>query len=179
MAKFIETYKGWTDSCHADVDALKKLVEFEGAHLESRKLAAAALNYLVTRMDLIPDHESGIGALDDVMVMRVCTSLAQAHPLGDLPGDAEYTLGKLGNDADSLLDFLGGETFGKLKQYCAKLVETSVRGRTPGAIVSDPDVRKALYGDVDEELKRSVPVVIKDPEDAELRLKAYLNHKLK
>jgi len=179
VSKFIETYKSWTESCHADVDALKKLIEFESAHLESRKLAAAALNYLVTRMDLIPDHESGIGALDDVMVIRVCVSLAQAHPLGDLPGDAEYTLGKLGNDSDSLLDFLGGETFGKLKQYCAKLVDASVRGRTPQNIVSDAAARKALYGDVEEELKRSVPVVIKDPADAELRLKAYLSHKLK
>ncbi len=179
MAKYIETFRAWTDSCHADVAALKKLLEQDGAHADSRKLAAGALNYLVQRLDLVPDHNEGIGALDDVMVMRVCVALAQAHPLGDLPGDAEHTLAKLGNDSDSLLDFLGGETFGKLKQYCAKLAETPVRGRTPQQIISDPAIRKAFYVDVEEELKRSVPVAIKDPDDAELRLKAYLTHKLK
>lgn len=179
MSKHIETFRSWTDSCHADVAAMKQLLESDTAHAESRKLAAAGLNYLVQRLDLVPDHQEGIGALDDVMVLRVCVSLAQAHPLGDLPGDAEFTLAKLGNDADNLLDFLGGESFGKLKQYCAKLVDTPVRGRTPQQIVSDPALRKAFYLDLDEELKRSIPVVIKDAADAELRLKAYLTHKLK
>jgi uncharacterized membrane protein YkvA (DUF1232 family) len=179
VSKAIETFKSWAESINQDVDAVKKLVEHDGAHVEARKLAAAGLNYLVTRMDLIPDWNEGIGALDDVMILRVCIQLASAHPLGDLPGDAEITLGRMGNDADHLKTLLGFEVADRLKSYCSKLIDTAVRGRTPGAIVSDPEVRKALYGDVDEELKRSLPVVVKDPADAELRLKAYLGHKLK
>jgi hypothetical protein len=46
-------------------------------------------------------------------------------------------------------------------------------------IVADAAARTALYAEVDHEIKRSVPVVVNDPADAELRLKAYLTHKLK
>ena len=63
--------------------------------------------------------------------------------------------------------------------YAAKLSDTTVRGRTPGAILSDEQARKALFAEVDDEVKKTVPVVIKDAADAELRLKAYLSHKLK
>lgn len=179
MSNAIETLRSWSDTFHQDVDALKKLVEADGAHAEARRLAAAALNYLVTRMDLVPDWAEGIGALDDVMVVRCCVALAHAHPLGDLPGDAEITLARLSNEADRLPDLLGRELADKLKAYCARLTETAVRGRTPGDVVADEAARKALYGDVEEELKKSVPVVVTDPADAELQLKAYLEHKLK
>lgn len=178
MSKAIETFKSWAETFHQDVDALRKLVECETAHAEARRYAAAALNYVVTRMDLVPDWNEGIGALDDAMVVRVCTQLAQQHPTGDLPGEAEVTLGRLGNDAERLAALLGREIAEKLKSYCAKLTETAVRGRSPQQIVEDEAARTALYGDVDEELKKSVPVVVTDPADAELRLKAYLAHKL-
>ena len=69
--------------------------------------------------------------------------------------------------------------YDKLRQYCVKLAETPVRGRTPSQIVADEAARQALYVEVDDEIKKTVPVIIKDPEDAEVRLKAYLNHKLK
>ena len=178
MANLIETLKGWADTFHQDVDALEKLVEAEGADPAARKHAAAALNYLVTRMDLIPDWNEGIGALDDVMILRLCTLLAAQHPHGDLPHEVEITLGRLGNEGERLTQLLGAELAGKLKAYAAKLVDTAVRGRTPAQIVEDAAARKGLWADVDDELKRSVPVVVTDPEDAELRLVAYLNHKL-
>jgi len=178
VSKAIETFKSWAETFHQDVEALKKLVESRTAHEEARRYAAAALNYVVTRMDLVPDWNEGIGALDDAMVLRVCTQLAQQHPTGELPGDAEYTLGKLGNEAERLGDLLGRDIAQKLKSYCAKLSETAVRGRTPQQIVEDDAARAALYGDLDEELKKSVPVVVADPADAEIRLKAYLAHKL-
>jgi hypothetical protein len=54
-----------------------------------------------------------------------------------------------------------------------------VRGRAPSQLADDAAARKALYRELDDELKRSVPVVLKDPVDAEVRLKAYLTHKLK
>jgi uncharacterized membrane protein YkvA (DUF1232 family) len=178
VSKHIETFKSWVDTYREDVTAVRALIESDKAHADARKLAAASLSYLVTRMDLVPDWNEGIGALDDVMVIRVCMGLASANPLGDLPGDAEITLAKLGNDAERIYDFLGGELYDKLKAYCAKLTETSVRGRTPANIVADAAARTSLYADVDEEMKRQGPVVIKDPADAELKLKAYLKHKL-
>ncbi len=178
MSKHIEIFKSWADSYREDVSAMRALIESDAAHPEARKLAAAALSYLVTRMDLVPDWAEGIGSLDDVMVMRVCVGLAAANPLGDLEGDAEITLSRMANDADRVADFLGGELYDRLKAYCAKLTETAVRGRLPASIVSDADVRQGLYGDVEEELKRQGVVVIADPADAELKLRAYLKHKL-
>lgn len=179
MSKAIETFKSWAESINGDVAALKKLVECEGASLEARKLAAAGLAYLVTRMDLIPDWNEGIGALDDVMILRCCAQLASAYPMGDLPHDAEITLATMSNDCDHLKTLLGFEIADKLKKFASGLVDVAVRGRTPSMVVSEESDRKALWLDVDEEVKRSLPAVVKDPADAELRLKAYLTHKLK
>jgi uncharacterized membrane protein YkvA (DUF1232 family) len=178
VSKHIDTFKDWAETFRPDVAAMKALIESEKADLDARKLAAGALSYLVTRMDLIPDWNDGIGVMDDIFVMRVCAQMATAHQLGDLSHDAEVTLGRLANEAEKVLDFLGGDLYDKLRQYCAKLEGTAVRGRTPAQIVAEGGARLALYNEVEEELKRSVPVVVTDPADAELRLKSYLKQKL-
>jgi len=179
VAKHIQNFKSWSETIVSDVAALEKLVEAEGAEGEARRLAAGALSYLVMRLDLVPDHEQGIGALDDVMVLRVCAQLAGGHGLTGVDEDAEITLSRLANEADQIADFLGTQSYDKLRQYCVKLAETPVRGRHPGQIIADEAARKALFAEVDEEIKKTVPVIITDAEDAELRLKAYLTHKLK
>ena len=178
MAKHIETFKEWAETFRADVAALKALVESEKADIEARKLAAAALSYLVTRMDLIPDWNEGIGVMDDIFVVRVCAQMASTLGLGDLPHDAEVAIGRMANEAEKISDFLGAELYGKLRQHCARLEDTQVRGRLPKQIVDEGAARLALYNEVEEELKRSVPVVVADPDDAELRLKSYLKQKL-
>ncbi|MBE7451500.1 MAG: DUF1232 domain-containing protein [Kofleriaceae bacterium] len=179
MAKHIETFKSWSETIMADVAALKALVEASGSDAEARRLAAGALAYLVTRLDLVPDHEAGIGALDDVMVMRVCAQLASGHGVDGVPAEHEITLSRLANEAEQIADFLGTASYDKLRQYCARLSETAVRGRSAAQVVSDEAARTALYRELEDEIKKSVPVVITDPDDAELRLKAYLAHKLK
>ena len=179
MAKHIETFKGWADTFRADIAAMKALIESEKADPEARKLAAGALSYLVTRMDLIPDWNEGIGVMDDIFVVRVCAQMATTLGLGDLPHDAEVTLGRLANESEKISDFLGGDLYDKLRQYCAKLEDQAVRGRSPKQILDEGAARLALYAEVEDELKRSVPVVITDPDDAELRLKSYLTQKLR
>jgi uncharacterized membrane protein YkvA (DUF1232 family) len=175
----IDVFKGWADTIHHDIDAFKALLESTKADASSRRLAAAALSYLVSRMDLIPDWNPGIGVIDDVMVLRVCAQLTQDHDRGALPAAAEISLERMANEADKITGFLGGAIYDKLRAYCAKLADQPVRGRTPGQLADDADARKALYAELDDELKRSVPIVVNDPADAELRLKAYLTHKLK
>jgi uncharacterized membrane protein YkvA (DUF1232 family) len=174
----IDTFKGWAETIRADIDALKALLESTKADKDSRKLAGAALSYLVSRMDLIPDWNEGIGVIDDVMVIRVCAQLTQSHERGPLATTAEVSLDRMANEADKIMSFLGGPLYDKLKSYCAKLVEQGVRGRTPAQLLDDAALRKALYAELDDELKKSVPIVVNDPTDAELRLKAYLTHKL-
>lgn len=178
MAKHIETFKSWSDTIVGDVAALKALVDSK-AELEARRLAAGALGYLVTRMDLVPDWEGGIGALDDVMILRVAAQLAAGHGLADVAEEHEIALSRMANEAERIADFLGETTYDRLRSYAAKLSDTTVRGRTPSSVLGDPAARRALFAEVDDEVKKTVPIVVKNPDDAEVRLKAYLAHKLK
>jgi uncharacterized membrane protein YkvA (DUF1232 family) len=175
----IDVFKSWAESIRQDIDAFKALLESTKADAESKKLAAGALSYLVSKMDLIPDWNEGIGVIDDVMVLRVCAQLSQGHERGPLPTGAEVSLDRMANEADKITAFLGGPIYDKLKSYCAKLGEVSVRGRTPSHLGEDAAARKALYAELDDEIKKTVPIVVNDPVDAELRLKSYLTHKLK
>jgi uncharacterized membrane protein YkvA (DUF1232 family) len=174
----IEDFKGWAETIRADIDAYKALLESAKAAAHSRKIAGAALLYMVSRMDLIPDWNEGIGVIDDVMVLRVCAQLTQGHDRGELSTTAEVNLDRMANEADKILAFLGAALFDKLKAYCAKLADVAVRGRTPAQLVDDAAARKALWVELEDELHKSVPIVINDAQDAELRLKAYLTHKL-
>ena len=174
----IDVFKGWAETIRQDIDAFKTLLESSKADAASKKVAGAALLYMVSRMDLIPDWNEGIGVIDDVMVLRVCAALTGSHQRGDLPTSADVALERMSNEADKIQTFLGGALYDKLKSYCAKLAEQAVRGRSPAQLVDDANLRKALYTELDEELKKSVPIVVNDPTDAELRLKAYLTHKL-
>jgi uncharacterized membrane protein YkvA (DUF1232 family) len=175
---YIDTFKEWAETIRQDIDALRGVLEATGADDHSRKLAGGALQYLVSRLDLIPDWNEGIGMIDDVMVLRVCAQLTAGHERGALAGAAEVALGRMANEADKIAAFLGGPLYDKLKAYCAKLGDAAVRGRTPASLMADPAARKALFIEIEDELKKSVPIVITDAADAELRLKAYLTHKL-
>jgi uncharacterized membrane protein YkvA (DUF1232 family) len=174
----IELFKSWADTIRQDIEAFKTLLESPKADAESRRLAAGALSYLVSKMDLIPDWNEGIGVIDDVMVLRVCAQLASDHDRGPLPTSAEVVFERLANEAEHITKFLGGPIYDKLKAYCAKLGEHKVRGRMPAQLIEDAAQRKTFYVELDDELKKTVPIVINDPIDAELRLKAYLTHKL-
>jgi uncharacterized membrane protein YkvA (DUF1232 family) len=175
----IDNFKGWAESIRQDIDAFKAVLESAKADTHSKKLAAGALSYLVSKMDLIPDWNEGIGVIDDIMVLRVCAQLTQGHERGQLPTSAEVSLGRMANESEKITTFLGGPLYDKLKSYCSKLGDQSVHNRTAMTIIEDAAARKALYAELEDELKKTVPIVINDPVDAELRLKAYLTHKLK
>jgi uncharacterized membrane protein YkvA (DUF1232 family) len=175
----IDVFRGWAETIRQDTDAFKAVLDSPRADASSRRFAAAALSYLVSRMDLIPDWNEGIGVLDDVMVLRVCAQLTQGCDRGTLPTSAEVSLERMANEADKITGFVGGALYDKLRAYCAKLVDQPVRGRTPAHLADDAAARKALYVEVEDEIKRTVPIVINDPVDAEVRLKAYLTHKLR
>lgn len=175
----IDVFKSWAETIRQDMDAFKALLESGKADEKARKLAGGALSYLVSKMDLIPDWNEGIGVIDDVMVLRVCASLSQDLSRGSLPTSAEAALDRMANQAEKITEFLGGPVYDNLKKYCAKLGDTKVRGATAQDLMDEESARKSLYAALDEELEKTVPIVINDPTDAELRLKAYLTHKLK
>ena len=174
----IDTFKNWAETIRQDTDAFKALLESKAADDKARRLAATALQYLVSKMDLIPDWNEGIGVIDDVMVLRVCAALTQDHDRGQLPTQADASLERMANQSEKISAFLGGPLYDKLKAYCAKLGEAPVRGITVAQLLEEDSARKSLYAALKEELEKTVPIVINDPTDAELRLKAYLTHKL-
>lgn len=174
----IETFKTWAETIRTDIEAIKAVVESAGADLPARKLAAGALSYLVSRLDLIPDWNAGIGFVDDVMVLRIAAQLIQNHDTGDLASTAAVGLGRMSNEADQISAFLGTSLFEKFRAHVARLVEQSVRGRSTGTIVDDEAARSMLWREIEEEITKAGPVVLGDPNDAEVRIKAYLTHKL-
>ncbi len=175
----IDVFKSWAETIRQDTDAFKALLEATAADEKARRLAAGALAYLVSKMDLIPDWNEGIGVIDDVMVLRVCAVLSQDHDRGTLPAAVEASLERMANQADKIGAFLGGPLYDKLKAYCAKISDTPVRGLTSTQLIDEEPARKSFYQAIDAEIDKTVPIVITDPSDAELRLKAYLTHKLK
>ena len=179
MSEHLEAMKDWTDSFREDVNAVKAIVDNDAIDRDARKFAAAALNYVVTRMDLIPDWTDTIGVVDDVLVLRVCVSLATVYGVDEhLEGDDLMAVARMGNEVEKIEKYLGAELYPKFKKYCARLADQAVRDRTPDTIVDDKAKRAELYDEVDDDLKKMPAAVFDDLEKVSLRLKSYLHAKL-
>lgn len=182
MSEKIEIVSEWVDSLREDVETLKKVVECEKVDKDARKYAATALNYLIARMDLIPDWTETIGVVDDVLVLRMCVDLASAYDLDEgLSGETKtlVEVSRLGNDIERVEQVLGAALFAKMRKYTARMADDSVRGRTPQKIVDDKDARAQLYKEIDGELLRMPAAAFTDPEAANRQLRNYLQAKLK
>ena len=180
MSEHIEDIKQWVRSFRGDVEAVKSVVDTETIDDRGRKLAAAALNYLVTRHDLVPDHNETIGMLDDVMVLRVCMRLANAYDIDEQIADDD-DLRRVTNmmaDSATVASLLGDELYGKFTKYCARLTEVAVRGRSPEQIVENEKARKELYEEVERDILRMPAPSFEDADDVMVRFTSYLHHKL-
>ncbi len=184
MSEHISALAQWALGWRADLEALKRALSAEKALADVRRYAAAALNYVVSRMDLVPDWEPAVGLFDDLMVVRICAAQAMRAAGGSAAGsgldDATTAeLARLAEQADRVQDFLGDDLFARLRAYCDKQLGEAVRGRTPEQVVADPKVRAQLIAEVDDAAARAGDVAIADEAQAAVRLKAYLGHKLK
>lgn len=178
MAEHIDVVKEWVESFREDIETVKAVCDAEAIDEDARKFAASALNYLVSRLDLVPDWNDTIGVIDDVMVLRICLNLASVYGLDDLPTDAMVGAMKMSNDAERIEAFLGEDLFARFKKHCARLVDESVRGRNADKIIGDAEERAKLYEEVEEDLKKMPAAKFEDAEQVELKLKSYLHAKL-
>ncbi len=175
----VNDVKEWVETIREDIEALKAVLDSPGTDDEAKKFAAAGLNYLVARMDLVPDWEESIGMLDDAMIIRLLADLASQCGLGDdLSATNVAALGRLANEADIIEDVIGVELEARLRTYCSRLKDDSVRGRSPIQIATDAAIRKTLYDEVEAELLRVPPAPFADPEPLIAKFKSYLHHKL-
>ncbi len=178
MAEFGDV-KDWVETIREDIEALKAVLDSESSDIEAKKFAAAGLNYLVARMDLVPDWEESIGVLDDAMVIRLCADLASQCGFGDdISVSDTALLGRLTNEADAIVEILGAELAARLRTHCTRLKDEVVRGRTPGQIATDAAVRKVFYAEIESDLKRVPPAPFEDLEPLMAKFKSYLHHKL-
>ena len=176
----IDAVKEWVETIREDIEAMKAVVDSPGADVEARRFAAAALNYLVTRMDLVPDHHEAVGVMDDVMVIRVLADLASQHGTGsDLSTSDLAAFGRLTNEVDHIEAVIGEDLYAKLRKFCAKLKTEAVRNRTPDQVVDDESVREALYKEVAEDIDRLPAASFGDSDMVTAKFKSYLHHKLK
>lgn len=179
MATHMDRMKPWLDSFAEDVGVLKSFVAAKKASRDARLLGAAALSYLVTQMDLIPDWEETAGILDDAMVMRLAAAAASDKGLGDVPEPVERSLARLANEVETIEAFLGGEIYPRLRKYVHQLVDKQVRGRTAATIVDDEKAQTALFAEVSDTVQRLPAASIKDADAVARTLKNYITTKLK
>jgi uncharacterized membrane protein YkvA (DUF1232 family) len=172
--------KGWIDTFAEDTAVVRKVVEQDKAPRDARRLAAGALNYLVTRMDLIPDWEETCGILDDAMVLRVAMSLAIEKNIDEsIDGETMRGVARLANEADVVVDFLGTDLYPRFKRYTEGLAAQVVRGRHPDSIIDDQKVRTQLFKEIGEEMSRLPPAPMSDPGQVARTIKNYMGQKLR
>jgi hypothetical protein len=184
VSEHIAALARWALGWRADLDTLERALGAAEAKADVRRACAAALNYVVSRMDLVPDWEPAVGLFDDLMVVRICAaqaleSIGPAGGDGGLDQETSADLRRLARQSESIRDFLGDDLFGKLRDYCDRHTREVVRGRTPDQLVADDRARAELFAEVDHAATRAGEVSVPDHSQAAVRLKAYLGHKLK
>jgi uncharacterized membrane protein YkvA (DUF1232 family) len=170
----------WTESLPSDVWTVYALVENDKIAQQGRRLLAGALSYILTTLDLIPDHERA-GAIDDAMVIRLACALASEHAAEASVGDSAK-LARLANDEDTIKSAFDEPTFAKLRRYVVSLADKPVRGRSNEQIISDPKARAELKRELEQAMKKLKVAQVNDDKDAEalmLTIKSYLQAKLK
>ncbi len=181
MPENIEIVSEWVETFREDVEASRRSSDDEAVSEDARKYAAAALNYLISRMDLIPDWTDTIGVVDDVMVCEPASS----WPTSTGCTTTSTTPTRWSPSADwptrrtSIEAILGHDLEAKFRKFCARMTDTAVRGRTPETIVTDADARKKLYAEIEDDLKRMPAATFTDADGVKAKLVSYLTAKLK
>jgi uncharacterized membrane protein YkvA (DUF1232 family) len=169
----------WAGNLNNDVETTWTLMQDERLMQPGRRYLATALSYILTQLDLIPDHEKA-GAVDDALVIRVAFGLAAEHAAKlDTKGASEFA--RLTNDEEVVREFLGEQLFARLRRYVLEAADKPVRGRTADLIVADAKARADVRRELDQALKKMKEPLTLDDESAkqlELTVKNYLEMKL-
>jgi uncharacterized membrane protein YkvA (DUF1232 family) len=180
MDQSARRFAQWTESLPTDVWTVFDLVGNEQIAQQGRRILAGALSYILTTLDLIPDHEKA-GAVDDAIVLRLACAIATEHAAEASVGDSAK-LGRLANDEDTIKELLDDAMFAKLRRHVVGLADKVVRSRTVEQIISDPKARADVKRELEQSLKKFKPAQVDNDKDADallLAVKSYLSIKLK
>jgi uncharacterized membrane protein YkvA (DUF1232 family) len=172
-------FQEWTQELPADVQTTWDLMNNPLVAQPGRRFLAGALSYILTQLDLIPDHEKA-GAIDDVFVIRVAYGLAAEHT-SKLGTREASQVARFTHDEDEIRAFCGDPLFAKLRRYVVELADKPVRGRTTDQILSDEKARADMRRELDQSTKRFKPAIAVNDAEAqaiEVSVKSYLKMKL-
>jgi len=171
----LEAFPAWLKSLATDAQQLAALVENGDAPPAARQRAASALNYLFKSLDLIPDGLEDIGFIDDAFVFRVAASKVSSDDAG---ADASGTLVRLGADAKLVEEFLG-DIYPRLAAYVGELCNAKVRGRDVDNVLGDPTVLADFAREVRQWANGYQPPAFHRDDKNLVKLRSFLNAKLK
>jgi uncharacterized membrane protein YkvA (DUF1232 family) len=169
----------WIAALPSDTQTMLDLLTDESIATQGRLFIAGALGYILTQLDIIPDHEKA-GAIDDAFVVRVCFGLLAEHA-EKAGADAAAKIGRLANEEDEVKAFLGDALFAKLRNYIHDFAEKAVRGRTTDQILADPRARADIKRELDAKLKKVRALSFEsdaDAESVEVTVRSYFKMKL-
>jgi uncharacterized membrane protein YkvA (DUF1232 family) len=180
MSQTARRFAQWTESLPSDVWTVFALMTNDKIAQPGRRLLAGSLSYILTQLDLIPDHERA-GSIDDAFVVRLACALATEHAAEISTADSSK-LAHLANDEDEIKGAFDEGTFAKLRRYVVELADKTVRGRTTEHVLSNESARNDMKRELEAALKKLKPAVVNNDEDGEALLrsvKSYLTMKLK
>jgi uncharacterized membrane protein YkvA (DUF1232 family) len=172
-------FEVWSAALPTDVQTMWELMNNETVAPQGRRFVAGALSYLLTQLDIIPDHEKA-GSVDDAFVVRVCFGLLAEHAT-QVHGDSAAQIGRLTNEEDQVREFLGAPMHDKLRRYVLEFAEKTVRGRSPDQILTDARARSDMKRELDLKMKTHKPLQHGSDEEAqqvEVTVKSYFKMKL-
>ncbi len=177
-AEYAPKFQEWIDDYEHDVGLFKDIVADPEAPEELRRLFAGALMYGIRVIDLVPDNYKPIGTIDDTLVLRIMADLS-AEWTAELPDPKHMkAVFKLANDAETIKEFLGEESYRDLENYVREQPDKATHGINADSVIKDTAVLRELFKQVDEEMRGFKAVAIDDGAKAERELKSYLHAKL-
>lgn len=178
--RYAQKWQEWASQLGSDIDLVFALSGNEAIAPPGRRFLAAAISYVLTQLDLIPDHERA-GAVDDALVLRVAAALATEHA-GALPTKESAQLARLANDDEDIRAALGDALFARLRRYVIDLCDKPVRGRSAEQLMNDARSRQDAQRELEQSkrrLKEPSPLSPAEAAALEVSVKSYLQMKLK
>jgi uncharacterized membrane protein YkvA (DUF1232 family) len=178
-ARYARRFHDWTSELTEDVEATFSLTQNPAVKPPGRRYLAGALSYLLTQLDIIPDHIES-GAVDDAFVLRVAYGLAAEHA-GDLDTKGSALVARMTNEEDEVRQFLGDTLFAKLRRQVVELADKPVRGRSVDQMLEDARARADMKRELDQVLRKLKPVLVNSDEEGdkiERQVTSYFQMKL-
>ena len=146
----LATLQKLADGFVLDIGRVRAALEDPSLDHESKRLLVGALAYVLDSFDMFPDHFSGLGYVDDAMVLRVAAAQTVAE------GATFRGLLLLSKDTAEIERMLGS-LYEPLWRLVKALTAKSIRGRTADQVLQDKNVRAGFEADLNRAVGRIEP----------------------